>query len=163
MFKFKRNEKKNRKVLRKLIKIGLILALIFWLLCMLLDLLNGWNMELDKLARLVNEQSQTINSLQYELDTVKAQNTVLDWRLSFAEAKLVNQTDLINDIAQHNTNPSWSSQGVISQPQMVEIESPSVEKNQSFKVFDKPLVVPATVAVFGKALFTILRLHPAIP
>jgi hypothetical protein len=70
---------------------------------------------------------------------------------------------LINDIAQHNTNPSWSSQGVISQPQMVEIESPSVEKNQSFKVFDKPLVVPATVAVFGKALFTILRLHPAIP
>jgi amino acid permease len=69
MFKFKRNEKKNRKVLRKLIKIGLILALIFWLLCMLLDLLNGWNMELDKLARLVNEQSQTINSLQYELDT----------------------------------------------------------------------------------------------
>jgi hypothetical protein len=123
-----------------------------------------WNMKWNAAIRLITEQNQIINSLQLEVDAIKSQATVLDWRTSFIEAEIINQKDLINDMKENIHNPSWSTEGVISQPQMVEVEEKSKTMDEQLKILNNPIMISGTIASVGKAAFTLIRiLVPVIP
>jgi septal ring factor EnvC (AmiA/AmiB activator) len=90
----RREFQKVWRTLKTAFKVLFILIVLFWLLSLLMDFLEHY----DILVRKVTEQGNTIDQLQGELNTVTELNTQLEEQLQLTEAQLKLEEMKVNEL-----------------------------------------------------------------